>query len=883
MRKGIIVLVVLLGCSHTLFSQIKIGDNPQAIDPSSVLELESTDRVFVVTRINTEQMNAIVPASGAMVYNIDENCIFYFNGTEWLNLCASLGLSLSAEAIANDFPTIILTEIGAQTNIEVGEIHGSNIVDFSISAADIQNNSITADKLAPDSVGVEELQDNTVSDNEINYNEVTIADFTNDIGYITTAEVVSANAGNDIVDNGGAFYDDGGLQNDIAANTAAIAADEDTDPSNELQTLTISGNQLDIAGGNTVDLGFLDNEGTDDQNLTGAVLSGNVLTLNIENGNPASVDLSALSGTGTDDQNLSLSGNVISIEDGNNIDLTPILVSGGTDDQNLSLAGNIITIEGGNSIDLTPILDSAGTDDQQLSLSGNTLILEDGGTVDLTPYLDNSDDQNLTGASLNAANELTIDIEDGNSVTVDLSSLAGAGTDDQVAAEVPFTPSGNTASLDVQAAIEELQTEIDGISAGGAANPTDELITSFALNGTGLDIAEGANILPTVDLDVTFATDAELATLPIDDADPDPTNELQTISSPDATLTINQVGNDYELTVTGGNSDDQNIQGSSLAGESLTIGIEGGTSENVDLSSFATETELTTAIAASEALDLDTDPANEIQNISSPDASVNVNQVGNDYELTVTAGGTDTTLADTNLTQTAGQDRTYDLNNQNLAFIGSGNFGIGTTGNPTNKLHVEGAIRSEGGILSSDGVVNEPAYRFTSDTDTGMYRAAANQLAFSAGSSEAMRISNPGNTRVTITDELELNQELLDKDAEAGTSGQILSSTGTGVDWIDAPSTSPVIAMGKVDAAAIAERVNSAVSDVDNTATGIYQVFLAAPRPTNEYIIQLSLFNAGAGYSIEVVSQSINSFDVQIYDDTNSLANASWYFTVLDF
>ena len=198
--------VLFLGLTSSLSAQIKIGDNPQNLDPSSVLELESTSRVLVITRVSTSEMEAITPSEGAMVYNTDASCIFYYNGTEWLNLCASLGLSLTADAIVNPFPSIVLTENGAQTNIEVGEIRGINIVDFSISAVDIQNNSITSDKLAPNSVGVDELQDNTVADNEIDYNLVTLSDFINDAGYISAADIVSGNAGNDIIDNGGGFF-----------------------------------------------------------------------------------------------------------------------------------------------------------------------------------------------------------------------------------------------------------------------------------------------------------------------------------------------------------------------------------------------------------------------------------------------------------------------------------------------------------------------------------------------------------------------------------------------------------------------------------------------------------------------------------------------------
>ncbi|PCH75895.1 MAG: hypothetical protein COB98_07865 [Flavobacteriaceae bacterium] len=67
--------------------QIKIGDNPQTIDPNSILELEGTDRAFVLTRVTTVQMNDILPLRGAMVYNIDEKCVFQFDGTRWRSLC----------------------------------------------------------------------------------------------------------------------------------------------------------------------------------------------------------------------------------------------------------------------------------------------------------------------------------------------------------------------------------------------------------------------------------------------------------------------------------------------------------------------------------------------------------------------------------------------------------------------------------------------------------------------------------------------------------------------------------------------------------------------------------------------------------------------------
>ncbi|NNF34976.1 MAG: hypothetical protein HKN68_12760, partial [Saprospiraceae bacterium] len=81
------------------------------------------------------------------------------------------------------------------------------------------------------------------------------------------------------------------------------------------QTLSLTGTNLTIVDGNTVDLSPVqDGIGTDDQNLTGATLTGTSLQINIENGTSASVDLASID-TDTDDQTLSLVGTDLSISE----------------------------------------------------------------------------------------------------------------------------------------------------------------------------------------------------------------------------------------------------------------------------------------------------------------------------------------------------------------------------------------------------------------------------------------------------------------------------------------------------------------------------------------------------------------------------------------
>ncbi len=150
---------------------------------------------------------------------------------------------------------------------------------------------------------------------------------------------------------------------------------------------------LEDGGTATADLSALDNPGTDDQNLTGATLTGNSLQIDIEGGSSTTVDLSSL--VGTDDQ----IANEVNITDA---------------------AGNFTATE----------------------VEGALAELAAGST----------DDQNIESLGVDVGtNILTVGIEDGTSQTVDLSHLDDSGTDDQIASEVNITDAaGNFTATEVE-------------------------------------------------------------------------------------------------------------------------------------------------------------------------------------------------------------------------------------------------------------------------------------------------------------------------------------------------------------------------------------------------------------------------------------------------
>ncbi|CAM1333035.1 hypothetical protein [Tenacibaculum aestuariivivum] len=82
-----ICLILTLLINYSFYAQVKIGENPSVIHLNSILELESSDKALVISRMTTNEMNAMQPLKGALIFNTNENCVFVYDGTLWKNLC----------------------------------------------------------------------------------------------------------------------------------------------------------------------------------------------------------------------------------------------------------------------------------------------------------------------------------------------------------------------------------------------------------------------------------------------------------------------------------------------------------------------------------------------------------------------------------------------------------------------------------------------------------------------------------------------------------------------------------------------------------------------------------------------------------------------------
>ena len=370
---------------------------------------------------------------------------------------------------------------------------------------------------------------------------------------------------------------------------------------------------LEDGGTQTVDLSVY--VSTDDQDLTGATLTGTDLQIDIENGGSANVDLSSL------------------VDDADADPTNEYNTGIGFDGTNLT-----VTDAGGTqSVDISGV----STDDQALSLSGNTLTLEDGGNVDLSGFV-STDDQNISGSSLSGTN-LIIGIENGTSETVNLASLVDDADSDITNELQTLSQSGTDVTLsDGGGTISVADNDNDS---------TNEYNTGIAFDGTNLTVTDGGGV-QSVNISTVSTDDQALSlsgnTLTLEDggsvnlAPYQDNTDAQTLSITGDQLSITNgntvtvpTADGSETVVNGGGinvvsgsgtsgdpyvvtgtevdgSVTNEIQDLDLTGNTLTI-TDNGSATAIDLSSYLdnTDDQEGTEVNLTVGLDSDGDGANE--------------------------------------------------------------------------------------------------------------------------------------------------------------------------------------------------------------------------------------------------------------------------------
>ncbi|MDC8003361.1 hypothetical protein POV27_04825, partial [Aureisphaera galaxeae] len=398
-------------------------------------------------------------------------------------------------------------------------------------------------------------------------------------GASVTVDLAGLETTSTMVDNGDGTY----TYTDEDGNSVTFTGTDD-------QTLSLTGTTLSIEDGNSVDLSVI---GSDDQNLTGASVTGTTLQVDIEDGTPAMVDLA---GAITDGETTTSM-----VQNDTNGVITYTDEDGGTSTADVTStdAGNLLTTgtDGGSFFDQVAI--AANETTSILTDNGDgtyTYTDEDGNSTTFT----GTDDQDLTGATLTGT-MLTVDIENGASVTVDLAglettstmvdngdgtytytdedgnSVTFTGTDDQ-----NLTLTGTTLSIEDGNSVD-LAALSDSLVDNG-----DGTFTHTAVDGTAVTFDANTSTL-TDNGDGTYTiTNDDGSTITFTGTDD------QTLSLTGTTLTIED-GNSVDLSAIGG-TDDQNLTGASVTGTTLQVDIEDGTPAMVDLASAIVAGETTSRL-----------------------------------------------------------------------------------------------------------------------------------------------------------------------------------------------------------------------------------------------------------------------------------------------
>ncbi len=488
----------------------------------------------------------------------------------------------------------------------------------------------------------------------------------------------------------------------------------------------------------------------------------------------------------------------------------------------------------------------------------------------------------------------------GENVTSTDGSITGIANDAALVA-MDLEVNVDDATLEVDPT-NGLQVKDNGITIekiGTEATDTNRILGTDATgnpqwqNAAEVATSLGENVTSTDGSITGIANDAALVAMDlevnVDDAtlEVDPTNGLQV---KDNGITIEKIGT--EATDTNrilGTDATGNPQWQNAAEVATSLG-ENVTSTDGSITGIANDAALVAMDLEVNVDDatLEVDPTNGLQ---VKDNGITIEKIGTEATDANKILGTDATgnpqwqNAEATVTAIAGSvffaDGTngVDENNAQLFWDNTNQvLAIGTNTpdvSGTIGLHVIGSTRS-GGFITSAGSAATPSYRFNDDPDTGIFWGGiADQLGFSVGGIEALRIRDEGTTdsELIVNGSLELTEQVLDENGNTGNAGNILTATATGTEWTE-PS---VIAMGKLNGGNTIRESGGTVSG----NAGEYTVTLDNARPNANYVVQLTVFGDNRIY---LTNQTANTFSIEIRDNsTNSLVIADWFYTILDF
>ena len=644
-----------IACLVAILMDVKgqsVGIGTETPNPNAILELVAPnhDQGLLVPRMSTSDRTATnftsnlsASDNGLMVYDEDLNQFFFWINTEWVQLAANnSGLpeqsSESGKFLSTDGANATWSEIDFNVIVNVpdelsdgddvndadndpsNEIQdlsltgntlsitgGTTEVDlspFSGTNTDNQTLTLTGTNLAISGGNTLDISSiDTDTDTQLSDADITA------LGYIKNANDPDADPTNEIQDlalTGNTLS----LTNSVT--TVDLSPFSGTNTDN--QTVSLSGTNLSITGGNTIDLSSIDTD--TDTNLTEAevdafvsdngyltseadgsttneiqdlTLSGSSLSLT---GSSEIIDLSPFSGTNTDNQTVSLSGTNLSITGGNTIDLSSINTDTDTnltedevdafvadngyltsENQDLSFDGTNLSITGGSSFDISSI--DTDTDTQLTEAEVDAFVADNGY---LTTEVDGSTTNEIQNLTFNSG-IIALSNDPGNT-TIDLSGFDTDASDDF---------SGDYNDLSNPPTIPNVPKTLSSFinDAGFITSPNDgdtntsNELQDLSLSGNTLSLTSSSATVDLSPFEDTNLTEAEVDAFVSDngylteEVDGSASNEIQTVSKSGNTVTLSRSGGSFSV-ADNDNSASNEIQSISRSGDNIVLNRSGG-------------------------------------------------------------------------------------------------------------------------------------------------------------------------------------------------------------------------------------------------------------------------------------------------------------------